>query len=71
MGSKRNGVLWEKGKKIKFVEEMKKVKGSLWLSLHSLKKGQQNLFPEEKSTVPSSRLPSQPQRDSTKNEMFS
>ena len=66
MGSKRNGVPWEKGKKMKSGEEMKKVKGSLWLSLHPLKNGQQNLFREEKSTGPSSRLPSQPQRDSTK-----
>lgn len=52
--------------KMKFVEEMKKVKGSSWLSLHPLKMGQQNVFLEEISTVANPFLPSQPHGDSTK-----
>lgn len=51
---------------MKFVEEMKKAKGSSWLSLHPLKMGQQNLFLEEISAVPNPFLPSQPHGDSTK-----
>lgn len=58
---------WGKGQKMKFVEEMKKVRGSPELNFHSLKMRQQNLFPEEKDSVPSLLLLPQLHGSSSKN----